>query len=781
MTISISGTLHSHRSKIDDWAVATVRTTDGDKTIVGAGVGLIEEGETILVSGSEVTHPRFGLQIKVRNIETVGVSELAELPEKQAIKGIESWLVGIPGVGAVTADRIVEKHGANAIREIGEHGVDALAGIDHMWDGKAERIVRAVIKRTVKDKLRIKLGGWGLNSRQILSVWARWNKTAADVVFKDPFALLKISGVGFKTADKIHKALKLPNDSPSRISAGLLHVIGEAASRGHCAVPAKILIAGGALAGWNAGKGVQGLLDLEPGVIESGIAEMVGDSRLHLGRAGIYGRILHTHEAQLSVEVRTRGENPERQSPRDDSNHVSDWRFIDLTTGAKVDDGFLLSSGQSDALFSIGVRPTGVSVITGGPGTGKSTLIKEIVRFYRDREVILCAPTGKAADRMMELDPDSTAMTIHRALEYNPKDGFGRNRYRQLECGLLICDESSMLGVSLARHLFEAIPRTCIVVLVGDENQLPSIDAGQVLRDLIRCGAVKVFRLDYNFRQAQGSQVAAFASVIVNKETRDTAFNMIQNEGDLFKYFPSSLDGMIGTIVEAVTKRFPAQGIPIEDVMVLTAQNRSALGVVPLNEALQAAINPDGQSLGGRRIRVGDRVVQTKNDYGLNVFNGEVGRIVRWEPGVKVATVEIRGRKVEYSNEDLKNLRLAYAMTVHKAQGSEFPGVVLVVVKAHSWLQTRQWFYTATTRASQRLLIVGEAVAVQAAIERSAGNRNGALVARIKDSGFVAPAGGDQVDTIEDEEFRCRECEVVTVGKGAENCSQCGSAELVKI
>ena len=680
---------------------AIVRIGDEPRPIKGT-FGRVAVGDSFRVEGKEEKSPKFGLQILATRIAPVA---------PKGADGVTTYLATLPGIGDVLAERIVAKFGERAVERLIDDPEAVAKAIRGLTPAKAKKAAERAKEKAEERELLVYLYGLGLSPAFAGRVLKVWGAKAPAIIRANPYRLARdISGIGFALADSIARNLGIPEDALERREAAVLHVLGEASGSGarykagdrdrstgggHCFLPLGQLgdIAAQMLTCSRAAidEAVQALEGEGAVVIEDRRAadDAVYLAGLHKAESYVAGKI-----GQLLREVRP-APPPAKAGGK----------------AAKVAE--ILSDEQRAAVAL--VRSAGVVVLTGGPGTGKTTVTRAIVEEWEEakRTVLLCAPTGRAAKRMSEATGRG-ASTIHRLLNWQGDTGPQVNEQSPLACDLVVADETSMLDVPLARHLLAAIPRGATLLLVGDVDQLPSVGAGQVLHDIIESGAVPVARLSRIFRQAAGSEISAAAASVLRGQPPAS--------GGELQVVPVPADGdepagelAQREVVETVLRRLPAAGFQPRQVQVLCPMHKGAAGTVELNRALQAALNPTGAELvrgGGRPgFRVGDPVLQTRNDYDLGeagIMNGDMGRVVAVDPSVPSMTVRFDDEDVAIAKDALGNLELAYAMSIHKSQGGEFPAVVLVVLGEHYVMLRRNLLYTAITRGKRRVVIVGQ-------------------------------------------------------------------------
>ena len=655
----------------------------------------LAEGDPVRVKGRFEDDRRFGRRVRVETIEPL-------LPTTAA--GVEKYLGSgsIPGIGKRLAQRIVEHLGED-VSQILDEDPERLREVPGIGRKKAEALAEVWQERVSQRRMLVALYGMGVGVALANRLRELYGSEAARVVAENPYRLAReVHGVGFLTADRLARAAGLAPDAPARIEAGIAFFLETQATEGHCFYPAEKLV-----------EEVAGFLELDVMRVEPVLKEAV--------RNGTVVEESRWGDGEIALPWLKRSEDGAVRSllrlmepgPRLPQQRLS--AAIDSGVRSSAVD---LSMEQVDALAMALRHP--VTIITGGPGTGKTTVIKAVIAAWRNlnMEALLCAPTGRAAKRMTEAT-GVEARTIHRLLEFDPSEAqFARDEGNPLPATAVVVDEVSMVDVWLMDSLLRALAPGTRLLLVGDKDQLESVGPGAVLRDCIGSGLVPCATLQEIHRQAAESLIIVNSHRILAGE-RPRTDPVSGRRPDFYFMEKEEPDDCLASLVELVRSRIPARfGFdPVRDVQVLTPMYKGALGAQNLNSMLQAALNPQGQEFrrGDRSYRSGDRVMQIRNNYTKEVFNGDVGFVDQvLSDGLVVRLTD--GRKVKYDELDLDELTLAYAVTVHKSQGSEYPVVVLVMHTQHYVMLRRNLFYTALTRGKQLAVILGSGRAVRRAV-----------------------------------------------------------------
>jgi len=671
-------------------------------TVVGQ-TAMISAGEWVTVSGHWTNDATHGLQFRAKFLKT---------SEPTTLEGIERYLGSgmIRGIGPVYAKRLVALFGQDVF-DIIEAAPQRLREVGGIGPKRMAKIIAAWADQKVIREIMLFLHSHGVGTARAVRIFKTYGVDAIQVMTENPYRLARdIHGIGFKTADVIAGKLGIARDAMIRVRAGISFALAEATGQGHCGLPTEDL-----------GKLAASLLEVSDDLIRTAVALELDEGIVIAdeveGRPCLFLAGLYHAERGIASRIQALMHEP------------LPWLEIDAEMalpwiGERT--GMTLAPSQAEALRL--ALQSKVLVITGGPGVGKTTLVNSILKILRAKkvEMKLCAPTGRAAKRMFETT-GLPATTIHRLLELDPKTmGFKFNEERPLDCQLLVVDESSMIDVPLMNSLLKALPDEAALLLVGDVDQLPSVGPGQVLTDIIASGAVPVVRLTEVFRQAAQSRIIASAHKINQGQMPDLA--RTEPESD-FHFVPADdPEQAVARVVELVRTRIPKRfGLdPIRDIQVLCPMNRGGVGARALNIALQATLNPADErkvERFGSTFAVGDKVMQIENDTERQVFNGDLGFVTGLDLDDGELLVDFDGREVAYPFGELDTLVPAYAITIHKSQGSEYPAVVIPVLTQHYTMLQRNLLYTGITRGKKLVVLLGQQRAVAMAVRNTAGRR----------------------------------------------------------
>ncbi len=674
--------------------------------VVG-NIGDAQAGETLAIEGEWERHPEHGDQFRATRA-------VIDLPK--SAEGVGKYLESLPGFGPALAERLVAAFGVEAI-EIVEKEPWRIAQVKGVGKSRAARAQTDALSRKAEREIMVFLQGLGISPAYAARIRKRYGESAAHKVRENPYRLARdVSGIGFLSADRIAQGMGIARDSPLRVQAGVLHDLERLSEEGHLFGARGETISRTAVS-----------LEVQTELVEEALKALVLEGALVIDKEvedeALYLPRLHRAEVDCARRI---------------AKLLSAHRPIRLSVvGAEK-----LTVTQRGAIEKS--AEAAVTVLTGGPGTGKTTVVRALVASWqRAKKRVLCAaPTGRAARRLSEAS-GHPAQTIHRLLEWGQgadaedRFGFSRKESNPLEVDLLVVDEASMLDIQLARALFLAVPQGASVVLVGDVDQLPPVGPGQVLSDIIASKVVPVTRLSEVFRQAQGSGIIDNAYRVLHGEFPQSPREG-EGLGDFFFIPADTPEKVRDVVLRLLSQRIPqAFHIPWQETQVLTPMHRGPAGTEELNRVLQATVNPRGRELvyAGRTFRAGDRLMQIRNNYDRDVYNGDVGyaaRVVDDGPEAGV-WVEFDGRVVHYQLESLGELEHAFAMTVHKSQGSEYAAVVVPMLMHHRMLLRRNLLYTAVTRGKKLVVLVGQERAIRFALDSAdAGRRATRLESRLR-------------------------------------------------
>ena len=670
-------------------------------------------GEMIRVTGEWISHPRFGRQFNITGYQSV-------MPD--SAEGVERFLSSgaVRGVGKTMASRIVEFFGKDTLEILGKNP-ERLAEIPGIGAKKAEIIGKSYSEISDLREIMLFLEQNGVSGSYAAKLQIAYGDTAIDRMKINPYILITdIEGIGFKTADRIALSLGFDLASTERIRAGIIYVLNMAASGGHTCIPEEELL-----------RYAERVLQADYMVVETVFRDMVEKDMLRTedwgGQRFIYPEYLYRAETGVAHMLLALRDHPESLGKVDEEKIMEEW---------EAEAGIELAEAQKEAIRSS--LKFGVFALTGGPGTGKTTIIKGILSVLKRAgcKVLLAAPTGRAA-RRLEAAAGEKAQTVHRMLEYNVSGTFGKNAEDLLEAQAVIFDEASMLDIALFYHLLEALPLGCRLVLAGDVDQLPSVGPGSVLKDIIQSGKMPVVRLREIFRQAEISPIVRNAHRInrgmMPECVSDSDFSMMEFEEE------EQAAAYITNFYADKTRDGRWQAL-----QVLSPMHKGACGVRNLNSLLQMRVNPPSPEKNeilrpdGTVLRLGDKVMQIRNNYEKDVYNGDIGQIVNIKE--KEVTVWYPDRQEDeyvcYSESEYDELQLAYALSVHKSQGSEYSQIVLALMPGHYIMLQRNLLYTAVTRAREKVVLVGTKAALYTAVSNDRTKRRYSLLKeRLQENG----------------------------------------------
>ncbi len=668
-----------------DFAIAIIHLDGGGEIKVVGGLVGLQPGERVRLLGHSTINPQYGPQFKVSAAYPL-------LPYTS--EGVRAYLAQgrIKGIGAGLARRLVKRFGAETLKVIQE-SPERLADVPGIGPKRCQEIREVILEQNAHQEALIYLQGQGMSANMAQRIWRKYNSGSIAFVRENPYRLAdEMRGVGFLRADRIAQAMGFGLDHPIRAAASLSYILGQAAGEGHVYLPRELLLERAAE-----------LLDNQD-LAEQALESSLQEGSLRAEGEAIWLPALQEIEQELAQRLLIRCAQPSIALP-------VDTEFLAEELGLE------LAAEQERALRA--AAHSGLLLITGGPGTGKTTIVRALIKLFEGKKISLAAPTGRAARRLSEAT-GREARTLHRLLEYLPgKLGFRRNSENPLDVEVLIVDEVSMVDQGLFLALLRALPLEARLILVGDAHQLPSVGPGQVLADLLSGGVINAVYLMHIFRQAQASRIVVNAHRVLGSQLPELPEQGISS--DFYRIRVKDPEEASEVILRLVSKRIPeAFGFdPIQDIQVLAPMHKGACGTERLNLCLQEMLNPHGRVVEGGAFRVGDKVMQIRNDYEKEVFNGDLGRVVQLEG--KKLILEFEGRLVSYTPSAQSDLVLAYACSVHKSQGSEYPAVVIPVLTEHWLMLQRNLLYTALTRGRSLVVLVGQNRALSRAVRNTEG------------------------------------------------------------
>ena len=686
------------------YCILKVQPEGGRETVSVIGKApRVVAGEQVEAQGKWEKSTEFGRQFK---------ADALKLSRPDSLIGIERYLGSglIDGIGPKYAKRMIEKFGKEVF-DIIENYSARLEEVEGVGSKRRREIRESWMKQKTVHNIMLFLHEHGISTSRAQRIFKTYGEEALEVLRKNPYRLAAdIAGVGFKTADEIADQMGVARDSPERLRAGLLYALESAAAVGHCCLPETDLMTQ-----------ATELLAASAEALSPEIMHLMAERKIERhavdGQSMIYLPHLRSAEQIISQKLLGLVSRPANY-PAIDVDKAIPW-------AAEKTRKPLAESQQEAVRQALRQR---VLIITGGPGVGKTTILNTILVILKAKEVkiTLAAPTGRAAKRMTE-STGMEAMTLHRLLEFQGDGQWGKNQAKRLKGDLFVVDEASMIDAPLMSHFLSALPNEAHLLIVGDADQLPSVGPGSVLADVIASGRVPCVHLTEIFRQAADSRIVTSAHAVNRGQIPDLKPHP---KSDFFFIEKTSPEEIRDTIIGLVRDRLPARyGMdPVRDIQVLTPMNRHLLGTRILNQDLQAAINPRNElkfeiERFGTTFRIGDKVIQTRNNYDKEVFNGDIGHVVSIETDPMKIEVRFDSRMVDYEPGELDELQLAYALTIHKSQGSEFPCVIIPLSTQHFVLLERSLLYTAITRAKKLVILVGDPKALSLAVRKQENRR----------------------------------------------------------
>jgi exodeoxyribonuclease V alpha subunit len=677
-----------YRAPETDFTVLMALTEEGEEFVLTGALSHLHEGETVKLTGSWREHPKHGRQFQaVQAHPREPTSELALL----------GYLSQIKHVGPRGAAFLLDRHGTEVLHVVDRSPRKSLLAVPGIGRARIAAAVESWEEQISQREVRIFLAEHGVPAAVAGRVYRAWGSESVGRLRENPYSISELPGVGFQTADALARALGTPPDAPGRLDAGLLHTLRQAELGGHCFLPqAELCRLALRLLGRNPEKRLASLRRREKIVCERDAAgqQIVYEAGLHRLEQSLAGCVRDLIAAKPTIKLK-RVRRPTTGSflPTDDQ-----WHAVGVALAHRV------------------------SILTGGPGTGKTMSMRVLVQLLRSegRSVRLCAPTGKAARRLGRATGEA-ASTIHRLLEWMPNGGFARDASTPIEeAEMLIVDEASMLSVSLAQALLCAVGPNTHVLLVGDVDQLAPVGSGRVLEDLIACERVPVTSLKQIFRQAARSLIVRAAHAI-NRGEEPPLSGDEDTIRDFFFISATQPQVIFDEVVSLASKRLASHYKlnPNVEIQVLAPMRKGPVGIEAINAALRARLNPEGEAIAGTPLRVGDRVIQTRNDHDHELMNGEIGVLTDHNPDsqrVRLATDD--GRELGLPVSALETVQLAYAISIHKSQGSQAPAIVVALSSSHGIMLTRNLLYTAVTRSERVCVVVGEPQALRLALSR---------------------------------------------------------------
>ncbi len=687
----------------NQFCVGELREESGLTHTVTGIMPNVQCGETLSLEGGWETHRQHGRQFKVSSCTST-------LPA--SVYGIRKYLGSglVPGIGKTYAGKIVEKFGKDTFEVIEQHSA-RLREVEGIGPKRAHEIKKAWDTQRASREIMLFLQTYGVSVRNCLRLVKRYGNQAKAILMEDPYTTAReIDGIGFKTADQIARNLGFGFSSPERIEAGLLHVLKDKEGEGHTALPRDYLL-----------EESSRLLEVEQQEIEPHLGNLVENQFMVIpeGTGLLQLPVNRMREMSIARQV-GRLKSTGSCLPPIKVDIAIDW--------AQKRSHIQFAPEQAAALRH--ALESKICILTGGPGTGKTTILRSLVEILRAKKlrIALASPTGRAAQRLSE-STRHKASTLHRLLKFDPaKGGFTANEEHPLNCHYLVVDEASMLDTGLAAAMLRAVPADAHLLLVGDVNQLPSVGPGNVLNDLIQHAGIPVVRLQQVYRQREESNIVTTAHAVLGGQASPpriaNGLEGLEPRWDL-QFVPAPEPTRCLQLVESLIAEWIPGRLktydPIREVQVLAPMHRGTVGIKQINTVLQKRLNPGskGISFGDTVYSVGDRVIQTRNNYDKNIFNGDMGIVSAVLPDAGTLAVDFDGREVDLERMELVDLELAYAISVHKSQGSEFPIVVLPILKQHFLLLQRNLLYTAITRGRRKVFVIGDPAAWAMAVRNT--------------------------------------------------------------
>lgn len=689
------------KSSETGFLVGKVRVGDGRLITVVGNAFELQCGENLEITGKWVLNRNYGQQFEIESIQTT---------EPATLNGIRNYLGSgfIKGIGPVMAERIVTHFKLETLKILDEEPekLDEIGGI-------GKKRIKLILESWKKHKdtrdIMIFLQSLGISSNYTLKIYNRYGDNSINVVRTNPYRLSEdISGIGFKIADKIALKSGIEKDSLFRIKAGIIHILSEAENAGHCYYPYEDFI-----------ELTEGFLDTEIGKLTGALAELEREDKIVItenGEKKVYLKNIYDAEKYVSKKILEILNSSNGKETEEDKKENISGLIEKLSIGEKI----ILDYTQLKAIEKAVTEK--ILVITGSPGTGKSTILNFVIKIFekRNKSVLLGAPTGRASKRLCETT-GKEARTIHRLLNYNPKlSKFLKNEKEPVEADVIIIDEASMIDIRLMKNLLSAIRPETRIIFVGDIDQLPSVGPGNVLSDMIGSGEVPVIELKKIYRQESESLIIYNAHKV-----RDGEFPFIgkPKNNDFFFIEKNEPEEVVGLILDLLTRRIPGSFNynPLYDIQVLVPTNKGIVGVNNLNLRIQNILNLNNKKIlkGSVQYRLKDKVIQLKNNYEKDIYNGDIGVINSIDMEAEEISVNFDGKIVSYSFLELDEINLSYAISIHKSQGSEFKCVIIPLLTSHYMLLQRNLLYTAITRAKELVVIVGSKKAIGMAVNRN--------------------------------------------------------------